>query len=72
MPTADETPTLDAQPDNTLDIDTITTELELWRARYVLARRRRRPQVPVATCTEALDKWLDILSDALLEQKYQR
>jgi hypothetical protein len=71
MPTADETPTLDAQPDNTLDIDTITGELNLWRARYVLARQGAGDR-SVGTCTEALDKWLDILSDALFEAKYQR
>jgi hypothetical protein len=41
MPTADETPTLDAQPDNTLDEKAIIKELEVWRARYVLARQEQ-------------------------------
>jgi hypothetical protein len=71
MPTADETPTLDAQPDNTLEMDTISSETQPV-ARTVRPRTQGVGDRTVKTCTEELDKWLDILSDALLEQKLPR
>jgi hypothetical protein len=49
----------------------ITGQLNLWRARYVLAREGVGERT-VETCTLSLDRWLDVLSDALLEQQLAR
>jgi hypothetical protein len=71
MPTQDETPTVEIEPEPILDVEMITGQLNLWRARYVLAREGVGERT-VETCTLSLDRWLDVLSDALLEQQLAR
>jgi ribosome-binding ATPase YchF (GTP1/OBG family) len=63
MPTQDETPTVEVEADPVIDMATIDGELELWRARLVLARRGVGERT-VKTCIEACDRWLDMKLDA--------
>lgn len=66
----DETPTVEIDVEPVHSLDTINTELNLWRARFVLARRGVGPYT-VEGCTAALNRWLDMLSDAMLEELWR-
>jgi hypothetical protein len=64
----DETPTVEIDVEPVHSMETIDAELELWRARFVLARNGAG-KYTLPNCTAALNRWLDMRSDAMLEER---